>query len=48
LGFALPVSMFPPSLRHRSQPPIRARAFRPAFCSVSAARALVCSDGQAQ
>jgi hypothetical protein len=48
LGVDFPVSIFPPSLRHFSQPPIKARAFRPRFCSVSAARALVCSDGQAQ
>jgi hypothetical protein len=38
----------PPSWRHFSHPPIKARAFRPRFRSVSAARALVCSDGQAQ
>src|SRR5215207_5236333 len=48
LGVDFPVSIFPPSVRHLSQPPIRARALRPRFCSVSAARALVCSDGQAQ
>jgi hypothetical protein len=43
------LTISPPAALHALKPPSRALAsLYPAFCSTSAARALVCSDGQVQ